>query len=386
MIKKKILFLLGTLDSGGVAKSLVSTIQAIDYQKYEVHLYIIGDYSGPFTRLIPKETIIHNHKRSSSVVAGVKGLKWLLSHCHFLLFIESLIRLLVSRFSKSLGGWILSRLLTPLKEDFDLIVDYNGQQQLYFMVDRLKGRKKISFFHSDYDKWPYYKSMDKRYYPKVDVIFTISQQCVDSMKRNFPEVANRVQLFENISSPAVINKMANENIKTVDSHGHIFVTIGHVWKNKGIDLAIDAAKKLRERGIDFTWLFIGNVVETEWLKVVEANALQNNMKFLGVLSNPYPYMKLADIIVHPSRFEGKSIALDEAKILCKPIVVTNFSTVNDQFIDGVNATICEMDGNSLANSIQQLLEDKSISDRYVDYLKSHIVDNSSEINKLLDVI
>lgn len=385
-MKPKILFLLGTLDSGGVAKSLVSTIQAIDYQKYEVHLYIIGDFSGPFTRLIPKETIIHNHKRSSSVVAGVKGLKWLLFHCHFLLFIGSLIRLLVSRFSKSLGGWILSRLVTPLKEDFDLIVDYNGQQQLYFMVDRLKGRKKISFFHSDYDKWPYYKSMDKRYYPKVDGIFTISQQCVDSMKRNFPEVANRVQLFENISSPAIINKMAYEKIDTNNWHGYILVTIGHVWKNKGIDLAIDAAKILRERGIDFTWLFIGKVAETEWLEVVEANALHNNMKFLGVLSNPYPYMKRAEIIVHPSRFEGKSIALDEAKILCKPIVVTNFSTVDDQFIDGVNATICEMNGNSLANSIQQLLEDKSISDKYKDYLKSHIVDNSSEINKLLDVI
>lgn len=385
-MKPKILFLLGTLDSGGVAKSLVSTIQAIDYQKYEVLLYIIGDFSGPFTRLIPKETIIHNHKRSSSVVAGVKGLKWLLFHCHFLLFIGSLIRLLVSRFSKSLGGWILSRLLTPLKEDFDLIVDYNGQQQLYFMVDRLKGRKKISFFHSDYDKWPYYKSMDKRYYPKVDAIFTISQQCVDSMKRNFPEVANRVQLFENISSPAIINKMANEKIDTNNWHGYILVTIGHVWKNKGIDLAIDAAKILRKRGIVFTWLFIGKVAETEWLEVVEANALHSNMKFLGVLSNPYPYMKLADIIVHPSRFEGKSIALDEAKILCKPIVVTDFSTVNDQFTDGVDASICEMNGNSLANSIQQLLEDKSISDRYVDYLKAHIVDNSSEINKLLDVI
>lgn len=385
-MKPKILFLLGTLDSGGVAKSLVSTIQAIDYQKYEVHLYIIGDFSGPFTRLIPKETIMHNHKCSSSVVAGVKGLKWLLFYCHFMLFLGSLLRLLVSRFSKSIGGWILSRLLTPLKEEFDLIVDYNGQQQLYFMVDRLKGRKKISFFHSDYDKWPYYKSMDKRYYPKVDGIFTISSQCVDSMKKNFPEVANRVQLFENISSPAVINKMANEKIDTNNWHGYILVTIGHVWKNKGIDLAIDAAKILRERGIDFTWLFIGNVAETEWLKVVETNTLQNNMKFLGVLSNPYPYMKLADIIVHPSRFEGKSIALDEAKILCKPIVVTNFSTVNDQFIDGVNATICEMDGNSLANSIQQLLEDKSISDKYKDNLKSHIVDKSPEINKLLDII
>ena len=74
-MKPKILFLLGTLDSGGVAKSLVSTIQAIDYQKYEVHLYIIGDFSGPFTRLIPKETIMHNHKCSSCAVAGVEGLK-----------------------------------------------------------------------------------------------------------------------------------------------------------------------------------------------------------------------------------------------------------------------------------------------------------------------
>ena len=386
MIKKKLLFLLGSLDSGGVAKSLVSTIQAIDFEKYEVHLYIIGDFSGPFTRLIPKETIIHTHKRSSSAVAGVEGLKWFLCHCHFLLFLGSIFRLLVSRFSKSLGGWILSRLLMPLEEEYDLIVDYNGQQQLYFMIDRLNGRKKISFFHSDYDKWPYYKSMDKRYYPRVDAIFTISPQCVDSMKGNFPEVANRVQLFENISSPAVINKMANEKIDTNNWHGHILVTIGHVWKNKGIDLAIDAAKILRERGIDFTWLFIGKVAETEWVEVVEANALHNNMKFLGVLSNPYPYIKLADIIVHPSRFEGKSIALDEAKILCKPIVVTNFSTLNDQFIDGVNATICEMDGNSLANSIQQLLEDKSISDKYKDNLKSHIVDNSPEINKLLDII
>ena len=51
---------------------------------------------------------------------------------------------------------------------------------------------------------------------------------------------------------------------------------------------------------------------------------------MGVKENPYPYIKKADIYVQPSRYEGKSIAIDEAKILKKPIVVTNFSTAKDQ--------------------------------------------------------
>ncbi|WP_083793802.1 glycosyltransferase [Hallella bergensis] len=93
-------------------------------------------------------------------------------------------------------------------------------------------------------------------------------------------------------------------------------------------------------------------------------------------------MRQADIYVHPSRFEGKSIALDEAKILCKPIIVTNFSTVSAQFEDRVNANICAMDGNALAHAILNLYEDGLLRQKYVDYLKTHIHDNSSEVQKL----
>ena len=74
--------------------------------------------------------------------------------------------------------------------------------------------------------------------------------------------------------------------------------------------------------------------------------------------------------------------MDEAKILCKPIVVTNFSTVGDQFENGRNGTICEMSGKAVANAIIELINDSSLQDSYRMYLESHIIDNSSEVNKL----
>ena len=102
----------------------------------------------------------------------------------------------------------------------------------------------------------------------------------------------------------------------------------------------------------------------------------------GIQSNPYPYMNIADIYVQPSRFEGKSISLDEAKILCKPIIVTNFSTVHDQFENKINASICKMDGKAIGDAIIELINNTKLRQSYIDNLSSNIMDNSTEVEKL----
>lgn len=273
---------------------------------------------------------------------------------------------------------------------YDLIVDYGGQQLLYYMVNKLSATKKVSFFHSDYSKWSFYYNADKKYYPIVDHIFTISQTCVDSLKHFFPNCADKVSIMENISSPTIIRQQSLESIgefkKQVDqmkANGNtILCTIGHICRGKGFDLAIEASDILKRNGIHFKWIFIGKVLEEDLLKLIADNGLDDNILLVGIQSNPYPYIGLSDIVVHPSRFEGKSIALDEAKILCKPIVVTNFSTVGDQFENGKNGTICGMSGKAVANAIIELINDSSLQDSYRMYLESHIIDNSSEVNKL----
>jgi putative capsular polysaccharide biosynthesis protein len=381
-MKKRILFMIGTLQSGGVSKSIVNLLNVMDRTTYDVHLLLLdraGDILSPY---LPSDITVHVNREIENLHRGLSGVRALLFTGHLWLAFGSLLRMLLSKFSRAWAGRWLAHLMPRFTDlSFDLIVDYGGQQQLYYMVDKLDGKKKITFFHNDYSKWPYYYAADRLYYPKVDQILSISQTCVDVLKAYFPDCKDKISVMQNISSPVLITKQANE-VVDLPQAPLLLASLGHIMRRKGTDFSIDAAKILQEKGVDFKWMLVGKVIEEDLVRRIEQEGLESRFVFLGVCSNPYPYIKAADIYVHPSRFEGKSIALDEAKILCKPIVVTNFSTVNDQFEDRVNASICEMNGEALADAIIELATHKELRQSYVAYLSAHIVDNSSEVEKL----
>lgn len=374
--------MIGTLQSGGVSKSIVNLLNVMDRTTYDVHLLLldrVGDILSPY---LPSDITVHVNREIENLHRGLRGVRALLFTGHLLLAFGSLLRMLMSKISRAWAGRWLAYLMPRFTDlTFDLIIDYGGQQQLYYMVDKLDGKKKITFFHNDYSKWPYYYAADRLYYPKVDQILSISQTCVDVLKAYFPDCKDKISVMQNISSPVLITKQANETVD-LPIAPLLLVSLGHIMRRKGTDFSIDAAKILQKKGVEFKWMLVGKVVEKDLIRRIEQEGLADRFVVLGIRSNPYPYIKAADIYVHPARFEGKSIALDEAKILCKPIVVTNFSTVNDQFEDRVNASICEMNGGALADAIIELATNKELCQSYVAYLNAHIVDNSSEVEKL----
>jgi putative capsular polysaccharide biosynthesis protein len=386
IMKKRILFMIGTLQSGGVSKSIVNLLNVMDRTTYDVHLLLLdraGDILSPY---LPSDITVHVNREIENLHRGLRGVRALLFTGHLLLAFGSLLRMLMSKISRAWAGRWLAYLMPRFTDlTFDLIIDYGGQQQLYYMVDKLDGKKKITFFHNDYSKWPYYYAADRLYYPKVDQILSISQTCVDVLKAYFPDCKDKISVMQNISSPVLITKQANETVD-LPIAPLLLVSLGHIMRRKGTDFSIDAAKILQKKGVEFKWMLVGKVVEKDLIRRIEQEGLADRFVVLGIRSNPYPYIKAADIYVHPARFEGKSIALDEAKILCKPIIVTNFSTVNDQFEDRVNASICEMNGDALADAIIELAANKELRQSYVAYLNAHIVDNSSEVEKLYTFI
>ena len=384
--KRRVLFMLSRLDSGGVSKSMVNLLNEIDRKRYDINLWI-GIPGGLYSDLLPKDLRVICDNRITFLLAGARGIAPLLRRWHFLLALGSCVRLLLACVSKAWAGWWLSRLMPPLSEEFDVVIDYNGQHQLYYMIDKIKAHRKITFFHSDYKQWAYYYSVDRRYFPRADAVCSISKQCVTSLCEVFPDIKDKILCIENISTQRLIRRMAQQNINELNMDPPVLVTVGHVSEKKGSDLAIRAAALLRSRGIDFQWFFVGNVSDMKkYNDMLSRYGLHERMHLLGLLVNPYPYMDRATLIVHPSQFEGKSIALDEAKILCKPIVVTNFSTVGDQFEDGVNATICEMTPESLSAAIEDLLNDPDKRNQYSTWLQEHMTDNRTEINKMYALI
>ncbi len=231
---------------------------------------------------------------------------------------------------------------------------------------------------------------DIRYFRKLNNIITVSEECGNILKSRFPSERNKVRIMYNIVSPKLINKMAKQvkmGVYDKKCNEIVILSIGRLHYQKGFELAIKACRKLVDKGFNIKWNIIGDGEERENLtKLIKINNLENHVILLGLKSNPYPYIKQADIYAQTSRFEGKSIAIDEAKILQKPIIVTNFSTARDQITDGVNGLIVDMNSIAISEGIEQLIKDFELKKTIISNLSKEELGTEEEINKLYEIL
>ena len=280
------------------------------------------------------------------------------------------------------------------QKKYDVAISYIDGLN-YFVIDHVKAKKKILWCHNDYNKLDYIPEYDRPYYEKAYKICTISEQCKKTLIENFPQAKNKIEVVENISSTRLINEQAEElseinkaNDGFINDDRFKIVSIGRLTEQKGFDFAIKATKILKEMNISFCWYVLG---EGHLRKTLEKQAkkfgVTECIKFLGVRSNPYPYMKRADIFAMPSRYEGKSIALDEAKILQKPIIVTNYPSVNDAIVNGRNGLVVEINHEAIASGILKLYNDDNFRNLLIQNLSSEDCNNEKKIvKKFLDMI
>ena len=386
-MKRKILFIISCLGEGGVSKSIVNLLNLIDRDKYNISLLVCSGSKGLLDPLVPNWIKIIRNKRIALLYAGTAGLWPLLKEGAVKAFFGSLWRLILASVSKSAAALQLAYIMPPVEGEFDVIVDYNGQQQLYYMIDKLNAKKKYTFFHSDYAKWPYYYKSDRKYMPKADGIFTISETCALSLKKFFPNEALKIGIIPNLSSPELISQLASEPADEMDVDIIKLISVGHISHLKGSDMALKAARLLKDSGISFRWFFIGkDSGDIDYHAEAHRLGIAENIVFLGLKRNPYAYISKADIFVHTSLFEGRSIALDEAKILAKPVVVTKFTTVHDQFKHRHNATISEMTPEAIACAIKELIENDGLRAHYINTLRAEKYDNATHLKKIYSLL
>lgn len=387
-MKKNILFIVSDMESGGFQKSLVSLLQCFDYDKYNVDLLVLSP-KGIFMNQIPKEVnLVQVDIPSNFFKSFPRGAIDLIKEGKYILAVKRTIHFIMSRFDKGKAAIYMSKQIPSLDKEYDVSIDYNGQQILYYMMDKIKSKKKISYFHSDYKKWDYYKSADNKYYPKVDNIVTISDICKESLDETFPNCKDKTKVIHNISSPKIIRDLAMEKCETGFNEQYTnIIMVGRPSNVKGYDFAIESCAKLKKEGYKVRFYSIGTSDDVEKFKqLVRKLDVEKEFIFIGETNNPYKFIKNADIYVHPSRFEGKSVAIDEAKILCKPIVITNFTTAKDHIENEVNGLIVEMSSDGVYKGIKRLIEDTSLQKRFAVNLSKEDLGNESEVNKLYELI
>lgn len=387
---KKVLFVMYALNNGGAERSLVNLLTEIDSNKYEIDLLLFAK-EGMFLSQVPNYVNIvqgpevleklYTQKKSDGNVA-IKLYKYVvtaLSHiCEKGLQAQNAFR------------WIkfYSKITPKLQKKYDLAIAYISRDIMYYVDEKVNAIKKMVFVHNDYRAAQHPKKYDKEYFKRMDALITISDTCTEVLKEEFPDLGSKIYNLPNIVSSSAIRKRALE--KKADEFsgcdGVKIVSVGRLNVQKGFDLAIDAAVLLKKRGLKFKWLIVGNgELMSELNNQIEKNQVENEIVLIGARENPYIYMSSADIVAQTSRWEGKSVVLDEAKIIGTPIVTTNYPTAKDQIVEEKEGVVVDITAKAIADGIERLAHDSILKEDIHKYLMNHEYGNVEEMKKYYTV-
>lgn len=100
------------------------------------------------------------------------------------------------------------------------------------------------------------------------------------------------------------------------------LTIARLAPQKGLDLLLEAATLIKQRGIDFTWLVAGDgPLKAQLNQQIDDAALP--VKLLGRREDIGALLSQADVVVQTSYWEGQPLTLREAMQAGRAIVATD---------------------------------------------------------------
>lgn len=397
---KRVLIIIRALTHGGAEKSLVSFLNTVDkdyLRQNEISIdLLLTQRKQFFEHQLPDYVNIVDCP--SDYAAYCNPLRSLIdekqvSLSNFFRKVYSAIikKTLGKNSNLSLGElqWkYVGRTLRKFPEEYDVAMAYFHDASAYYLIDKVKAKKKIIWIHNEYEKLGYTDDFEREYYSRTDKIVTISDRCVGSFVKHFPELQDKVEMIENISSRALINKMAGNRMPEEFMEDTVnILSVGRLCDQKGYDIGIEAFHKMKDVGVLYHWYIMGTgEKEKELTELINEYGLQNKITLLGLRTNPYPYIKKCDIFFQPSRYEGKSIALDEAMILERPVVVTAYDTATDSITNGLNGRICGMSSEEVAEGLAELIANIRLREKYTKQLRIERHGNESEIEKYYELM
>ncbi|MFT6835303.1 MAG: glycosyltransferase involved in cell wall biosynthesis [Francisellaceae bacterium] len=387
---KKILISSFDMEVGGVERSLLSMLNNFDYQQFDVDLFLYSQ-SGDFLSLLPAKTnLVPEVKEYKTLRLSIKEIisakMWRIGLARVLAKIKvSVAKVAETDYLQAQYIWKYCLPFLPKNStEYDVAISYLWPH--HFVAEKVLAKKKIAWIHTDFSAITTEPNLDLPIWQKFDHIISISKDCTDAFIKTYPSLADKLVMVENITAPNFINEMSKEKIAkhVFAQDGFNLLSVGRLCHPKAFDKAIEVMHLIHQKGYqNIKWHIIGyGPDEKKLMELIEKHHLQNSFILLGKINNPYPYMKVCDLYVQPSRYEGKAVTVSEAKILGKPILVTNYPTAPSQIDHLIDGVICDTSIESIAHAIIDLYENPIQRKALSAYCKTQNYQNDHELNKL----
>ena len=363
VMKKKVLFLTTQFNHGGVERSLIEVCKALDPSKYDITLFLRNNKTDLIYMLPEYVNVIvnedgHYYRKVKAIYYKImKGISKIINK-----------PLWVKKYEDALKQYVYTQKIENPKKKyfadvhFDVVVSYTVHlcTEMALLID---ADKHYVVFHSE--EADFHKDITDRTFPIYDRIIAVGPGVELLLREAFPQFNDKIIQLCNYIDASKIYELAAEEKKDIEATKNsgkiMFTTSARMVSEKAFDLAVEAARILRDKDIEFEWYFLGDGYERENVeKLIKEYVLEEYIHVMGFQMNPYPYMKNCDIYVHPAHLEAQPLAIMEAIVLGKAIVSTDSLGGKAVLEYGKKGLVVSQDGEAIAEGILKFIAEPDL--------------------------
>lgn len=387
---KKIIIVNNNMKVGGVQKSLCNLLWELDgLGEYEVTLVLfrpVGAYMDrlpPSVKCVVTDSLFRYFGVSQGEMSGIDKVK------------RGILASICRIFGRSVAVGIMRMTQKTLPETYDCAIAFlhNGRSTSFyggvqdFVLHCVKANKKITFLHDDYQECGANFKENNRIMDCFHAIAACSEGCRGVFASAVPELEHKSVTVRNCNNIEEIKALAEEDTVTYDGSRLNVLCAARFSPRKGIDRAIEAADEMLKKGIPMTLHILGSgIMEAQLKAMVKERSLEEYVIFYGEQSNPYRYMKNADLFLLTSLREAAPMVIDEAYILGVPTLATRTNSSDEMITDRSCGWVCENDQQSLNRALAEVLQDGEALKKMKEELRSRTVDNATAVEQFRKLI
>lgn len=197
---------------------------------------------------------------------------------------------------------------------------------------------------------------------KFDAQFIVSEYAKNNLKKYYDFDLENSHIVHNPVSCAEINEKANQ--QDIALKHPSFIAVGRISRTKGHFNLLKVHKRLLDLGLHHYVYILGDGPQRQNLiKEIQKLNAENSFILLGNQNNPYPYIKEADIFIHPSHRESYPMVILESLMLNKPIISTNVGGVPEIIEHNQNGFLINNDDEEIFQVMKEFLTNPDMVER-----------------------
>jgi glycosyltransferase involved in cell wall biosynthesis len=393
---KKVLVLSHAMYIGGAERALIGLLSSFDKSEYRVDLFLMK-HDGELFDLIPEGVNLLPEIKEYTCL-GEPIANTLKKGCFGVAFGRFIGKMRAKAYTKKHNlqnpvgveveyshKYTKKYMQRISNTEYDLVISFLTPH--YFAIEKCCGKKALAWIHTDYSFIDIDAESETKMWERYDGIVSISDSVGRAFATKFPTLEDKLVRIDNIYSPEAIRKSSLEGQNEIKNDKPVIVSVGRLHEQKNFVSVPIIASEMKKIGADFRWYILGSGTEEQKIREnIAKYGMEDTVILLGSRANPYPYIAACDVYAQPSLYEGKAIAVLEAQILGKPVVITDFATAKSQLKDGFDGIIVPLENRACAEGIAALLFDGELMMTLSENCMSTDYGNSSEVQKIYSFI